>query len=176
MKRQDIPITDFRFDPAYIRDSWLLLCSGDSRSYNAMTISWGSYGQIWNKMFFHVVVRPTRFTFNFMEKYETFTLCGFDNRFKNSLALLGSKSGRDGDKIAESGLTPIASPHVAAPGFEEAELIIECRKLYWQDIDNSHFLDPSIEKNYPQRDYHRAYFGEIVGISGTENFKMSSHS
>lgn len=172
MNRQNIPLADFRFDPAYIRDSWLLLCSGDSRSYNAMTISWGSYGQIWNKMFFQIVVRPTRFTFNFMEKYETFTLCGFNSRYKDSLSLLGSKSGRDGDKIAESGLTPIPSPHIATPSFDEAELIIECRKVYWQDLENSHFLEPSIEKNYPAKDYHRVYFGEIVGVSGIKDFSL----
>lgn len=180
MKRTEIPLEAFRFDSAYIRDNWLLLCAGNfnvakmidgaSRSYNAMTISWGSYGQIWNRMFFQVVVRPTRFTYEFMERYETFTLCGFDSSFKKSLSLLGSKSGRDGDKIAESGLSPIPSRIIAAPGFDEAELIIECRKLYWQDIDNSHFLDPSIESNYPKKDYHRAYFGEIVGISGTKDF------
>jgi hypothetical protein len=55
---------------------------------------------------------------------------------------------------------------VAAPGFAEAELILECRKIYWDDMAPGHFLDPSIEKNYPQKDYHRIYFGEIVAAYG----------
>jgi flavin reductase (DIM6/NTAB) family NADH-FMN oxidoreductase RutF len=78
--------------------------------------------------------------------------------------LLGSKSGRDSDKIAESGLTPIAAAKVAAPAFDEAELVIECRKTYWQDMNPAHFIDPDIEEQYKDRDYHRIYFGEVVAV------------
>jgi len=166
MNRSSIAIEDFHYDPAQLRDHWLALFSGDfgSGSYNAMTISWGSYGQIWNKMFFQVFVRPTRYTFEFMEKYDSFTLNAFKPKYKEALSILGSKSGRDGDKIALAGLTPEASMKVAAPCFKEANLVIECRKMYWQDIDNAHFLDRTIEGNYPKKDYHRVYFGEIVHI------------
>ncbi len=167
MNRKDIAIEDFRYDPAQLRDHWLSLFAGDfnSGAYNAMTISWGSYGQIWNKMFFQVFVRPTRYTYEFMEKYDTFTLNAFEPKYKQALSILGSKSGRDGDKIALAGLTPMASREVAAPCFREASLVIECRKMYWQDIDNAHFLDSTIEGNYPKKDYHRMYFGEIVRVS-----------
>jgi flavin reductase (DIM6/NTAB) family NADH-FMN oxidoreductase RutF len=167
MNRKDITIEDFRYDPAQLRDHWLSLFAGDfnSGAYNAMTISWGSYGQIWNKMFFQVFVRPTRHTYEFMERYDTFTLNAFEPKYKQALSILGSKSGRDGDKIALAGLTPMASREVAAPCFREASLVIECRKMYWQDIDNTHFLDSSIEGNYAKKDYHRVYFGEIVHVS-----------
>ncbi|GAB6277084.1 MAG: flavin reductase family protein [Rectinema sp.] len=167
MNRKDIAIEGFRYDPAQLRDHWLSLFAGDfnSGAYNAMTISWGSYGQIWNKMFFQVFVRPTRYTYEFMEKYDTFTLNAFEPKYKQALSILGSKSGRDGDKIALAGLTPMASREVAAPCFREASLVIECRKMYWQDIDNTHFLDSSIEGNYAEKDYHRVYFGEIVHVS-----------
>ena len=74
------------------------------------------------------------------------------------------------DKIAESGLTPVASTQVAAPTFAEAELVIECQKTYWQDMEPAQFLDPGIEKVYAAKDYHRIYFGEIVAISGTEAY------
>lgn len=166
MYRRDIAIDDFCYDPAQLRDHWLALFAGDfnSGSYNAMTISWGSYGQIWNKMFFQVFVRPTRYTFEFMEKYDTFTLNAFGPKYKEALSILGSKSGRDGDKIALSGLSPMASRKVAAPCFREAKLVIECRKIYWHDLDSTHFLDGTIEGNYAKKDYHRAYFGEIVHI------------
>jgi flavin reductase (DIM6/NTAB) family NADH-FMN oxidoreductase RutF len=105
-----------------------------------------------------------------MERYDTFTLCGFPQEYQNALALLGSKSGRDGDKIAEAGLNPIASSGIAAPGFEEADLIVECRKIYWDDFEPTQFLDPMIESNYPLKDYHRMYFGEIVSISGIKSY------
>jgi flavin reductase (DIM6/NTAB) family NADH-FMN oxidoreductase RutF len=117
-----------------------------------------------------VVVRPTRYTFGFMQRFDTFTLCAFPERYRRALSLLGSKSGRDGDKIAESGLTPVRSERVAAPCFAEAELVLECRKLYWSDFDPSHFMDASILSLYPARDFHRAYFGEVVEIRGTDAY------
>lgn len=146
---------------------WLLLTAGDFAAgrFNAMTVSWGSIGVIWNKPFVQVVVRPQRFTFQFIEEYSTFTLCAFPRQYRQALSLLGSRSGRDGDKIAASGLTPQAASVAAAPIYTEASLAIECRKLYWQDLDPAHFLDASIQANYPQNDYHRAYFGEILAVS-----------
>jgi flavin reductase (DIM6/NTAB) family NADH-FMN oxidoreductase RutF len=149
-------------------DQWLLLACGDfgKKHFNAMTVSWGSLGIIWNRPFVQVVVRPSRYTFEFMNQYDTFTLSAFDENRRDALNLLGTRSGRDGDKIAESGLTPVASRHVAAPSFAEAVLVLECRKLFWQDLDPSHFTDDAIEKHYPRQDYHRAYFGEVVGIFG----------
>lgn len=151
---------------------WLILTAGDfaKRDYNAMAVGWGSIGTMWSKPFALVVVRPTRHTRKFIEKYDTFTLCAFPESHRKAVQLLGTKSGRDGDKIAEAGLTPVASTLIAAPAFAEAELVIECRKIYSDDIDPKHFLDPAIEKNYPQRDYHRIYFGEIVAVFGTKSY------
>jgi len=167
MKRNEIALKDFHFDPAILRDRWMVLCAGDFASghFNAMTISWGSCGQIWNKMFFQVFVRPTRYTYAFMERYDTFTLSVFGPEYRGALSILGSESGRSGDKIAKAGLTPEASVAVAAPSFEEAEIVFECRKMYWHDIDPAHFLANDIEEHYPKKDYHRAYFGEILHIS-----------
>lgn len=154
------------------KNKWFLLTSGsfDKDQYNTMTIAWGSFGIMWNKPVAMVVVRPGRFTFEFMEKYDTFTLTAFDKKFKNDLNLLGTKSGRDGDKIAETQLTIVPSAIVEAPAFAEAELIVECKKMYWDDFKPENFVDFSIDKNYPLKDYHRMYFGEIIQISGTENY------
>ena len=127
---------------------------------------------MWGKPFAQVFVRPSRYTYEFMVKYDTFTLCAFPETYRKALELLGSKSGRDGNKIAEAGLTPIASTQVAAPGFAEADLIIECRKIYWDDLDPARFLDPSIERNYPQKAYHRIYFGQIVAIWGERSYRV----
>jgi flavin reductase (DIM6/NTAB) family NADH-FMN oxidoreductase RutF len=139
-----------------------------------MTIAWGYFGIMWNKPMAVVVVRPTRFTFEFMEKYDTFTLTAFDKKFKKDLNLLGTKSGRDGDKIAETGLTVVQSQVVPAPSFKEAELVIECKKSYWDDFKRENFLDSDIEKKYPLKDYHRMYFGEILHIFGDEKYASAN--
>ena len=169
MTRSPIPIDDLRLRPLDIwAEQWFLLTAGDFArgEFNTMTVAWGSLGTLWNRPFAQVVVRPTRHTFGFMERHDSFTLCGFPESCRGALDLLGTRSGRDGDKIAAAGLTPVASARVAAPSFAEADLVIECRKIYWADLDPSHFLDPAIEANYPARDYHRVYFGEIVAVEG----------
>ncbi|PIE33484.1 flavin reductase [candidate division KSB3 bacterium] len=171
MERHPVPIEQFQVR-AHTRwaTDWLLLTAGDFETghFNTMTVGWGSFGTMWKKPFAQVVVRPTRYTYEFMNSYDTFTLCGFPAGYKKALTLLGSKSGREGDKIAEAGLTPIASSQVAAPGFNEANLIVECRKIYWDDMQPQQFLEAAIEDNYPQKDYHRIYFGEIIAISGAD--------
>jgi flavin reductase (DIM6/NTAB) family NADH-FMN oxidoreductase RutF len=151
----------------------LLLTSGDfaRSSYNAMTVGWGSLGVMWGRPFVQVVVRPVRYTYEFMQRYDTFTVCALPDKYADALQLLGSKSGREGDKIAEAGLHPVASLKVAAPSYAEAELALECRKIYWDDMEREHFLDTGIEKNYPRKDYHRIFFGEIVAAFGASRYK-----
>jgi flavin reductase (DIM6/NTAB) family NADH-FMN oxidoreductase RutF len=158
---------------SFFEVDWLLLTCGDysQRHYNAMTISWGSLGVMWNRLFMQVVVRPVRYTYEFMERYDSFTVCAFPREYHAALSLLGTKSGRDGDKILEAGLTPIPAACVAAPAYAEAELVIECRKIYWQDLDPAHFIDPSIAGNYPLKDYHRIYYGEVAAIQGIEKYQ-----
>ncbi len=150
----------------------MLLTSGDFKNgtFNTMTVGWGSLGVMWSKPFVQVVVRPTRYTYNFMNQHDTFTLCALPEKYRKALELLGSKSGRHGNKIAEAEIQPIASTIVAAPSFAEAELIIECRKIYWDDFKPDHFLDHHIHANYPLKDYHRIYFGEIMAILGEDKY------
>lgn len=152
---------------------WMLLAAGDYRAghFNCMTVAWGSIGQMWDRPFVQVVVRPSRYTYEFMERYPTFTLSAFAQRFRGALELLGSKSGRDGDKIAEAGLTPQASTVVAAPSFAEAELVIECKKNYSDDLEPGHFGNSQIAAFYPRGDYHRLYFGEIMAVTGRPGYR-----
>jgi flavin reductase (DIM6/NTAB) family NADH-FMN oxidoreductase RutF len=174
MTRQPISFNELLVRSHYLWNKQrLLLTAGDFTAgrFNTMTVGWGSLGTMWGRPFAQVVVRPSRYTLQFMEQYDTFTLCVLPTSLEPAWQLLGAKSGRDGDKIAESGLTPIASTSVAAPCFAEAELVIECRKIYWDDLVPEHFLDPEIDKLYPQRDYHRIYFGEILAIRGREQYK-----
>ena len=173
MNRRQISFENFVIRPQRLwSEQWLLLTAGDYaiKHFNAMTVGWGGMGTMWNIPFVQVVVRPHRYTFEFMERYDTFTLCAFPSSFRRALQLLGSKSGRNADKIAEAGLTPVTSMKVAAPSYEEATLVLECRKMYWDDMDSSRFLDPRIEKNYPQKDYHRIYYGELLAICGEQDY------
>ncbi|NMC47001.1 MAG: flavin reductase family protein [Chloroflexi bacterium] len=167
MKRHSISIQDFsqHIFPLWA-DRWFVLTSGDlaAGKYNSMTISWGSLGNIWNMPFAQVFVRHTRYTFDFMEQYSTFSLCTFAEEYRDALNLLGSESGRNRDKIASTGLTVCPSQHIAAPSFEEANLCIECEKMYWQDMDAEHFIKSDIARHYSKRDYHRIYYGRILGI------------
>lgn len=173
MERQPIAINDFNA-PLFktFNEDWLLLTAGQlgSQRFNTMTVSWGCLGVLWSKPVAIAFVRPQRYTYKFMEESPDFTLTAFPKEFRDALALLGSKSGRDGDKVAESGLTPTASTKVASPCFAEANLVIECRKIYRDDLRPEFFLDPLIEGNYPTKDYHRFYLGEVVAITGTGAF------
>ena len=144
-----------------VGSDWMLITAGPPDAYNTMTASWGGLGVIWNRNVCWCVIRPVRYTYEFMEKAESFTLSFFDEQYRDALNLCGSKSGRDVDKAAATGLTPIAGTLPGTTCFAQARLVIACRKIYYQDLIPGQFLDPGIEGNYPQKDYHRMYFGEI---------------
>lgn len=176
MQKLEINPYDLSINPHHLFDrQTLLLAAGDfsAGDFNEMTISWGSTGTMWNRPFVQVVVRPTRFTFSFMEEYGDFTINAFPREYKRALSHLGTRSGRDGNKLAETNLTAIASQKVKAPSFEEAELTIECKTIYSGDFDPSDFMDLTIDENYPNKDYHRVYYGEVVAIWGIEKFILS---
>ena len=131
---------------------------------NTMTVSWGMMGTMWNKPVVTVFIRPQRYTKKFVDQTDTFTLSFYPKEYKKALGLLGSKSGRDGNKIAESGLTPYFVEDTLA--FEEAHTIIVCRKLFGdQTLDAVKFVDRKLEPEfYPEKDFHRIYFGEVVKV------------
>ncbi|AFV01862.1 hypothetical protein UNSWDHB_2015 [Dehalobacter sp. UNSWDHB] len=140
---------------------WMLITAGNMEKYNTMTASWGGFGVLWNKKVCFCFVRPSRYTYQFMEENDTFTLSFFEEDYRKALSFCGSNSGRDVDKTAATGITPAESMS-GSVYFEEARLVMECKKLYYQDLDPSHFLDSAIESNYKQNDYHRVYVGEII--------------
>lgn len=164
---KEIAIKDFsmkvfaKWDP-----EWLLLAAGDfeKHEFNFMTVAWGALGVLWNKPIAIIFVRPSRYTYDFTEKYDSFTLSGFSPEYKDALTVCGTKSGRDIDKIKASGLTPIKSASVKSPSFKQANLVIECKKIYFDDLNPGNFLSPEIENNYSGEDYHRFYFGEVLKI------------
>lgn len=145
-----------------IADDWMLVTAGDSSRFNMMTASWGGAGYLWNKPVVFVFIRPQRYTFGFMEERDTFTLSFFGEEYRQALQLCGTLSGRDTDKTARTGLTPLTG-ETGNIAFAEARLILECRKLYAGFMRPEAFTDQAlIAKNYPAADFHKVYVAEIV--------------
>lgn len=142
---------------------WALFTAGDKDEYNMMTVSWGMLGELWNKDVCAVFVRPQRHTFKFTENGEHFTLTFLPDEMKNVLSFCGSKSGRDVDKVKETGLTPLFEGDYIA--YKEAEITICCKKLYAQKIERECFVDKSLDdKNYAANDRHTMYICEIEKV------------
>ena len=145
-----------------ISNDWALLTAGTKDDFNTMTVSWGGIGELWNKDVCFVFVRPQRYTYEFIEKNDYFSLSFFGGEYKKELGICGSKSGRDIDKMLETGFTPIDLQ--TAVGFEQAKINIVLKKLAFQDMKPDGFIDETIMDNYANNDFHRVYIGEIVKV------------
>lgn len=163
MKKIDLTtLTDNVFN--LIGKEWLLITAGDKNGFNTMTASWGCIGWLWNRPVAVVFIRPERYTHLLTEQSDHITLSflGNGDEAREIYNLCGSKSGRDCDKIKESGLQPIEteSGNIA---FTQSRLTLECRKLYKDSIKPECFIDNSISKWYGEKGgYHDAYILEIV--------------
>lgn len=146
-----------------IGKEWMLISAGDSQSYNTMTASWGSIGFQFNRNVVTIVVRPERYTFEFLERESHFTITILAEGHRDAQMVLGRESGRDGDKIAKSGLTPTFTES-GLPTFEEARIVLECRKIYGQYMSEEAFVDHSIFETWyddAHGNLHKMYMGEI---------------
>lgn len=152
-------ITDNAFK--LIGSDWMLITAGTPSGFNTMTANWGGLGYLWSKKVCFCFIRPQRHTFGFVEKADVFTLSFFEEKHRSILEFCGSRSGRDVNKVAETGLTPVFGDS-GAIYFDQARLVMECKKLYFQDIDPGRFLDPEIHEIYPKKDFHRMYIGEVI--------------
>jgi flavin reductase (DIM6/NTAB) family NADH-FMN oxidoreductase RutF len=145
-----------------IDNEWMLITAGKLNNFNMMTASWGGLGVLWNKPVAFIFVRPQRYTRQFLEENNDFTLTFFDEQYRKALSICGSKSGRDINKVKETGLNPLQTSN-GNVFFAEARLMIECKKLYHSDLDPANFHSiETRDKNYPSKDYHRMYIGEIT--------------
>ncbi len=145
-----------------IGKKWFLITSGDESGYNTMTASWGQMGILWNKPVITAFVRPNRKTFEFMENNEYFTISFFSEDYRSALSFCGSHSGRDCDKAKETGLNPMFIDGTTA--FEEAEMVLVCRKVYTDALEENGFFDKSFLSFYDKDPYHKAFTGEITAV------------
>lgn len=147
-----------------IGKDWVLISAGTAEDYNMMTASWGTLGWLWERPVSTIYVRPQRHTHNYTEREDYYTLCFFDDPDKEVLRLMGTVSGKDFDKMGYEKLTPIVTPN-GSIAFEEAYLIIECKKLYSMVLKEEEFHDKTpMNDMYPERDFHTVYIGEIMGV------------
>lgn len=158
----------FNFLPFYTIDKeWALLTAGNQKKFNTMTISWGGLGTIWNKPIVTVYVKPIRYTYELIEENEYFTVSFYDEKYKKDLGILGSISGRKTNKILQTKLTPNFLKKSVS--FQEANLTILCKKIYFQDLDIKNINRQEIQQSEFDRFYkneppHRMYFGEVIDI------------
>lgn len=156
-----IQVEELHSDPfTMIGKEWMLVSADYDSTVNTMTASWGGMGILWNKKVAFVFIRPQRYTKEFIDKADTFSLTFYDENYRKDLAYLGKVSGRDEDKIKQVGFH---EAHVDdTPYFEEANTVLVCRKLYAQSMDPTCFIQTDlIEKNYPNQDFHTMYVVEI---------------
>jgi flavin reductase (DIM6/NTAB) family NADH-FMN oxidoreductase RutF len=161
---KQIEINEFSENPfKLIGSDWMLITAKKGEKTNMMTASWGGVGILWNKPVATIYVRPQRYTKEFIDNEEYFSLCVLPEEYRQILNYCGTKSGRDEDKIAETKLTIDESEK--APIFKESRLVLICKKLYAQDLTEQSFIDKSlVEKNYQAKDFHTMYIAEIEKI------------
>lgn len=163
---RNICIKDFKENIfELISKETMLITAGTPDNCNTMTASWGFMGEMWGKECVSIVVRPQRYTMSFIEKNDYFTLCfmGTDEKAKAIHKVCGFLSGRDVNKIEKAGLTPIGNENFTY--FEQARLIVVCKKLYSDRLYQNGFSDKSIiEKCYKDGDFHNLIIGSIERI------------
>ena len=145
---------------AAIGDQWMLITAGTPEHCNTMTASWGGMGVLWGVPMATVYIRPQRYTKGFVDGNEYFTLSFFPESCRPQLNLCGTKSGREIDKVKECGFTVVADEY-GAPWFDQAELVLVCRKRMSVPMEEERIPADVREKQY-HGDYHEMYWGEIV--------------
>ena len=146
-----------------IGKEWMLIAASKGDKTNAMTASWGGVGIMWNKPVAYIAIRQTRYTKEFVDAGDHFTLNFFGGNFKKELGYFGRVSGRDEDKIAKTGMKVSASD--GAPIFDDAETVLVCRKLFAQRYDENSFVDKSLlDTFYGKESQHTFYIVEIEKV------------
>ena len=160
-------LDELKFAPLSDLDkNYALLTAGVKGDFNTMTISWGGFGTLWNKPVVTVYVKPIRYTYKFMENNDYFTVSFYDDKYKKDLITLGTKSGKDVDKISLTGLNPFFLYDSVT--FKEAKITLICKKIYYQDMDleviEKNLTSDIYDRFYGDYPIHRMYIGEVIDI------------
>ena len=165
MAFKEIAVEELQLNPFQkISKQWMLITAGNELESNTMTASWGGLGIMWGKNVATAYIRPQRYTKEFVDNNDTFTLSFLPEEKREALNICGRVSGRDvEDKWAEAGVHPYYIDGTTA--VEEAEMVLVCKKLYAQEMYPECFIETECDtKWYPQADYHTMYIAEIVKV------------
>ncbi len=157
-------LKDNMFDA--IGKEWMLVTAGTPEKFNMMTASWGGTGILWGKPVAFIFIRPERYTYEFIEKGDTLTLSFLGEAHRDIHKICGSQSGRDIDKVAASGLKPYVTEN-GNIAYEQARLILECKKLYADFIDADNFVDKLLISRWYEEGhggFHKMYILEIQNV------------
>lgn len=157
----EIDVKDLQFNPfEMIGADWMLVTAGNDSAWNTMTAAWGQMGYLWDTDVATIYVRPQRYTKEFIDQTDDFTLSFFGEEWREALETCGKTSGRDTDKALATGLT--AQPAGESVAFAQAQLVFVCHKLYQQPLDPAGFIAEELKDvHYPQNDFHTMYVGRI---------------
>lgn len=161
---KEINVEELQFNPfTKIGREWMLITAGDQEKFNTMTASWGGVGILWGEKVVTTYIRPGRYTKEFVDANDTFTIAFFDSEYRDALNICGSISGRDEDKVKKAGLTPYFIDGTVS--FQQANMVLVCKKMY-QDTIKPDFFDATenIAKWYPEKDYHTMYISRVLKV------------
>lgn len=162
---RDVTVLDIKENAVkLISKDWMLVTAGnEEKGYNTMTASWGTIGELWGKPVATVFIRPQRYTLDFVEANDQFTLSFLEDGNREVLSYCGSRSGRDCDKVKDTGLNPIFHDDITY--FEQAKLVLVCKKLAVSEISGDQFLDKELDERwYADKDYHKIFIAEIERV------------
>ena len=152
-----------QIDPFKIfNNGWALVTAGTKDDFNTMTVSWGSLGTLWNKPIATVYIKPCRYTYKYLEREDYFTVSFYDEKYREDLMTLGTKSKRDTDKLALTKLTPDYLEKGIT--FKEAKCTLVLKKIYYDDLKPDRIPKEYIERYYIEEAPHRLYIGEVIDI------------
>lgn len=146
-----------------IGEKWMLVTAGDLKNHNSMTASWGGLGILWHKPVVSLYIRPQRYTKQFLDKEDLFTISFYEDSFKNKLSFFGTNSGKDVNKDEKTNFTP--KIFFNAVSYEQASFVFVCKKQYCNQMQENNILNPEIKTTfYKEKDYHFVYIGEILKV------------
>ena len=139
-----------------------IITAGNDELFNPMAGGWGGLGNLFNRPVAYCFIDPSRYTYGIMQKNDTYTLSFYTPAYQDAIQYVGTHSGRDGNKVAGSKLTPITTPS-GSKAFAEAWLIIECKKIATQLLTPSSVTDAAVKAQYPNKQTEM-FVGEIIGV------------
>lgn len=172
MMKLDVPFTAYAEETvSTLGRIGCLLVSGSFEKANVMTIGWGLIGRFWGRPFFLVGVRPSRYTYRFIEETKDFTINVPKKGMEEIVSYCGSVSGREHDKFEEKGLTMTPGRKVGSPSVSECVIHYECKVSYRTNVVPSVLSDDILRSSYRSGNYHALYFGEILAAYANQDAK-----